>query len=165
MKEETEIFFKPFDYVRELDAFIINKEFDELAKELGVREWHSVVWIGRFFTLDSDYGEHWFDNWELREEKRFEANNLGIEDDTLMIVDPSRFKMKEFNADGPCHKDDHIKQFWTDILKSMTISLKTLADEARQNKKEIEEAGDTNDPDFDYIKDLEERIEKIKASS
>ena len=165
MKKETEIFFKPFDYIKELDAFIINKEFDELSNQLGIKEWHSAVWIGRFFTLDSDYGEHWFDNWTLREHIQIDAQKLGFEDTELMIIDPFRFKMKNFGGDGPCHTDKHIKQFWTDILKSMKISLKTLAEEARKNKKELEKLGASNNPDFEYIKDLEERIQKIKANS
>jgi len=133
MKEDTEIFFKPFDHIKELDAFIINKEFDKLIKLLGVTEWHSAVWIGRFFALDADYGEHWFDNWELREEKAIKAAELGIEAEDLMIIDPFRFRMKDYGDDGPCHTDKHTKQFWTDVLKSMKLSLKTIAEEAKSN--------------------------------
>lgn len=165
MKEESEIFFKPFDYIKELDAFTVNEEFDKLAKELGVSEWHSTVWIGRFFTLDSDYGEHWFDNWDLREDRRIKAKQLGIEDNHLMVVSPLRFKMIDFGDDGPCHTDDHIKQFWTDILKTMKISLKTIASEARKNKREIEESGNIKNPAYNYIEDLDEKIKEIIASN
>jgi hypothetical protein len=51
-----------------------------------------VVWIGRLFTLDNDYGEHWFDNWDEREEKASDAHALGIEPEELLIVNPERFK-------------------------------------------------------------------------
>ncbi|MEO1052373.1 MAG: hypothetical protein AAFX87_17195 [Bacteroidota bacterium] len=162
MRSESDIYFKPFDYIKELDAFVINKAFDEVARQLGISEWHSAVWIGRFFTLDSDYGEHWFDNWDLRSDRRFEAEKLGIDDEQLMVVDPFRFKMKEFGGDGPCHTDEHIKRFWTDVLKSFSVSLETMAIEARTNKQELEAADDIDDPEF-YIEDLEDRIEKIRV--
>ncbi len=56
-----------FRYVQELDAFVVTAEFTSLAERLGLSEWHPVVWVGRLFLLDNDYGEHWFDNWGERE--------------------------------------------------------------------------------------------------
>lgn len=159
MEKASEIFYPVFDYIEELDAFIVNKEFDKVAAFLGIREWHSAVWIGRFFTLDSDYGEHWFDNWELREERQQQAEKMGIDSEELMIIDPSRFKMKDYGGDGPCHSDEQIKLFWTDVLKNLKVSLALMAEEARKNKRQLEELGLTDDPD--YIPKLESRIQRL----
>ena len=49
-----------------LDAFDVSEMYRDIADTLGLTEWTPVVWIGRLFALDNDYGEHWFDNWELR---------------------------------------------------------------------------------------------------
>jgi len=159
VEKASEIFYPVFDYIEELDAFIVNKEFDKVAAFLGIREWHSAVWIGRFFTLDSDYGEHWFDNWELREERQQQAEKMGIDSEELMIIDPSRFKMKDYGGDGPCHSDEQIKLFWTDVLKNLKVSLALMAEEARKNKRQLEELGLTDDPD--YIPKLESRIQRL----
>ena len=51
-----------FKYIPEIDAFILDPTFKRIANELGLNEWHEVVWIGRYFALDNDFGEHWFDN-------------------------------------------------------------------------------------------------------
>jgi hypothetical protein len=56
-----------FQYIEPLDAFLVTDAYRALATQLGLTEWTPVVWIGRLFTLDNDYGEHWFDNWEQRE--------------------------------------------------------------------------------------------------
>jgi len=37
-----------------------------------------VVWIGRFFSMDNDFGEHWFDNWDLRKPLEAKAEELGV---------------------------------------------------------------------------------------
>jgi hypothetical protein len=55
-----------FEYIDQLDVFVVTDEFRHLADQLGLAEWNPVVWIGRLFTLDNDYGEHWFDNWNER---------------------------------------------------------------------------------------------------
>jgi len=49
---------KIFDYIPELDCFKINPIYKEIADELGLSEWTEVVWIGRLFCMDNDYGEH-----------------------------------------------------------------------------------------------------------
>ena len=54
-----------FKFVEAIDAFIVTKEFADLTDRLNLTEWNHVVWLGRLFTLDEDYGEHWFDNWEV----------------------------------------------------------------------------------------------------
>jgi hypothetical protein len=47
-----------FKYIEQLDAFVVTEEYRQLADQLGLTEWHPVVWIGRLFILDNDYGEH-----------------------------------------------------------------------------------------------------------
>ena len=60
---------RSFRYLRELDAFVVTDAYHALAEHPRLPEWHPVVWIGRLSTLDNDYGEHWFDNWDEREEQ------------------------------------------------------------------------------------------------
>ncbi len=45
-----------FNYIHDLDAFVVTDEFRTLADRLHLTEWHPVVWIGRLFTLDNDVG-------------------------------------------------------------------------------------------------------------
>ena len=45
----------------------MDDSFAKISEYLGLTEWNPVVWIGRLFTLDNDLGEHWFDNWDLRD--------------------------------------------------------------------------------------------------
>ena len=145
-----------FKYIGQLDAFIVTDEYRHLADQLGLIEWNPVVWIGRLFTLDNDYGEHWFDNWDERAMLEDEAQKLGIESDQLMIIVPDRFKN---DVDGPCHKPTFRKQFWTDVLISLELSYDTLFEEARQNNIAIKEYL----PD-EYIQDLEARIAAIQTT-
>ena len=66
-----------FTYIDQLDAFVVTDQYRSLADRLGLTEWHPVVWVGRLFTLDNDYGEHWFDNWDEREALADAAHTLG----------------------------------------------------------------------------------------
>src|SRR5262249_34215075 len=116
-----------FEYVPELDAFLITKEFQRLASSLGLMEWHAAVWIGRLFMLDNDYGEHWFDNWDEREAVEEKAREMGIDSHDLMIFTPERFAN---GRDGPCHSPELRKLFWTDVLKSLELSHELLFEEA-----------------------------------
>ena len=52
-------------------------------------------------------------------------------------------------ADGPCHSDEVKKLFWTDVLKSMHVSLETIFAVARE--KSFEKSADV----------LEQRIQAI----
>jgi hypothetical protein len=142
--------FKIFKYIETLDGFIIDPEYKQVAQELGLSEWNEVVWIGRFFTLDSDYGEHWFDNWELREGAAQMANELGIDTSDLYLIDPNRFRSKE---DPAGHSDAEIKAFWTDVLKSLELSLDNLCREALRLDARL-------DPE-DRIVDLAARIQRL----
>lgn len=144
-----------FKYIDQLDAFVVTDEYRQLADHLGLIEWNPVVWIGRLFILDNDYGEHWFDNWDEREALEDKAQKLGIASDQLMIIVPDRFKN---DYDGPCHTPAFRKQFWTDVLKSLELSYDILFEEARLNNATIKEYL----PD-EYIEDLEARIVAIQT--
>ena len=152
-----------FEYIPELDAFLITNEFRRLAAYLGLIEWHAAVWIGRLFMLDNDYGEHWFDNWDEREAVEQRAHELGIEPDELMILKPERMANER---DGPCHPPELRKLFWTDVLKSLELSSELLFEEARQmnaEMKRLEESIKETNPSWkESIDDLEERIRQIR---
>jgi hypothetical protein len=120
---------KVFNYIPEVDAFLPTPEFSEIARKLGLCEWTDVVFICRLFALDNDYGEHIFDNWDEREERESKCQSLGIESSQLLVVDPERFQN---GWDGPCHSKKIRKLFWTDVLKSLTLSLEFLFEEARR---------------------------------
>jgi len=147
---------KIFKYIKELDCFVVNPEYKVIADQLGLTEWNEVVWIGRFFTLDNDYGEHWFDNWEERDKLQEKAVSMGIKYDDLLVINPDRFKN---NADGPCHTPAERKRFWTDVLKSLDLSLETIISEAIKLNDENRKAGE------DYIAELNTIIEKIQANN
>lgn len=144
-----------FKYIPEIDAFIVDPTFKRISDELGLSEWNEVVWIGRYFTLDNDYGEHWFDNWDQRDQREAKARELGIDYEEILAVDPDRFKNDQ---DGPCHTNEQRKKFWTDVLSSLQLSMDLMVIEAKQ----INEKRKQYDPDH-YIEDLDKRIEKMKA--
>jgi hypothetical protein len=152
-----------FEYVPELDAFLITEEFQRLAAYLGLIEWHAAVWIGRLFMLDNDYGEHWFDNWDEREAVEEKARELGLESYDLMIINAERLANGQ---DGPCHSSEQRKRFWTDVLKSLELSYELLFEEARQNNAEMkqleERIRETNPSWKESIDDLEERIRHLR---
>jgi hypothetical protein len=116
-----------FRYIEPLDAFLVTDEYRSLAEQLGLAEWHPAVWIGRLFTLDNDYGENWFDNWEEREAYATQAAELGIDVEDLLIVVPERLAD---GRDGPCYPLELRKRFWTDVLKSLELSYELLFEEA-----------------------------------
>ncbi|MDO7876653.1 hypothetical protein Q5H93_18045, partial [Hymenobacter sp. ASUV-10] len=97
----------------------------------------------------NDYGEHWFDNWDLREMRREQAAALGLDETELLIIDPERF---ENGKDGPCHSAEERALFWRDVLISLQLSNETLFCEARRHNNEREES------DEDFLPDLETRI-------
>jgi hypothetical protein len=144
-----------FRYIPDDDAFLVTDEYRRIAETLNLAEWHPAVWIGRLFTLDNDLGEHWFDNWELRADR-------GLSDDYL-IIDPDRF---QDGRDGPCNTPEFRKRFWTDVLKSLELSLELLFDKALQfnekNRQYLEKYPDDHDAIDDVISDLENRIAIIK---
>ena len=90
-------------YLEDLNCFVVDPHYKKIADILGLTEWNEIVWIGRFFTLDNDHGEHWFDNWKLREPLEAKAAELGLDSSELFVLDPDRFKN---DADGPCHSSE-----------------------------------------------------------
>ncbi|MCI0487974.1 MAG: hypothetical protein L0229_15395 [Blastocatellia bacterium] len=151
------LFLKVFDFIKELDCFIVTDEYRRVADYLGLSEWNPVVWIGRLFILDNDYGEHWFDNWNLREEKKPAAEKSGFAYEELLIIDPDRFKN---DRDGPCHPPELRKRFWTDVLRSLELSYDLLFEEARRSNERMKEIL----PE-EYIEDLEQRIVQVIDSA
>ena len=143
-----------FKYLDQLDCFIVDPEFKKIADNLGLTEWSEVVWIGRYFLLDNDFGEHWFDNWDLREDIEDQAKLLDLDSHDLLIIDPKIFRN---DLDGPCHTDLERKRFWTDVLKSLKISYETIFSEARKENEKRETE------DEEYIINLDQRIESLKA--
>jgi hypothetical protein len=139
-----------------LDCFIVAPKYKLIADSLGLSEWNEVVWIGRYFTLDNDYGEYWFDNWEQRDAIEVKALQLGINHHDLLVLDPDRFKN---NYDGPCHSDEERISFWKDVLISLSLSYNTMVSEARNFNEERKQNDGEN-----YITDLEERINSIRGN-
>lgn len=142
---------KIFDYIPELDAFYVTQEYKEIADTLNLGEWTYVVWIGRLFTMDNDFGEHWFDNRDEREEISKRAFDLGYDADALYIINPKFF---QDGKDGPCHTDAERKLFWTDVLKSLTLSFDTLATFAINSNAPV--------GDEDHVTNIKKKIAKLR---
>jgi hypothetical protein len=150
-----EIRIRIFKYIDQLDCFIVTPAYKDISRQLGLTEWNEVNWIGRYFLLDNDFGEHWFDNWDLRDSIEKKASEMGIAHDDILIIDSERFKNEK---DGPCHSTEQRKLFWTDVLKSLELSLELIFNEAKEFNEKREKG------DSDYINDLEERMNKIKSN-
>ena len=144
---------KIFKYIDELDCFVVNPSYKYISDTLGLTEWNEVVWIGRYFSLDNDNGEHWFDNWEHRDKIAKKAIEFGIEYDDLFVIDPDRFKE---NYKNPCHTYTERLKFWTDVLKSLELSIDTITEEAIKFNNERDRT------DEEFIADLDNRITEIK---
>lgn len=176
---------KAFLYLPKPDCFVVAPELQGLCDKLHLTEWSAVVWMGRLFARDQDFGEHWFDNWEEREE--LEGIPEGMDEEQMMIVVPERFTQGDcycihcfdppvcnevehyrrlpcpkcgkdihVGPDGPCYPDKVKKLFWTDVLDSLHISLNTLFELARDNNLNI----DTEDIDVEKeIKEITQAYE------
>jgi len=145
---------KVFQYIEKYDAFEVTPEYYEATGYLGLHEWTPVVWITRLLTMDNDFGEHVFDNWDEREalEDRHGEKDLSH----LLIVVGNRF---QDGRDGPCNSDEFRKKFWTDVLKSMHLSLDTIFDKARQYNDSWKDCEFYPEK---YKNDIEERIATIQ---
>jgi hypothetical protein len=155
-------YFQVFDYIEELDCFVVNKQYEKAATYLGLAEWSSVVWIGRYFLMDNDFGEHWFDNWDERDKvwQNKKVEQLGYQYDELMVINSDRFKD---GKDGPCYTSVLRKKFWTDVLISLRISLSLMIEQARYTKEQTDEIYKEIEKPEDYIEDLESRIIELKS--
>lgn len=118
-----------FRYRHEVEAFELTPEYSALAEALDLDGWESVAWIGRLFSLDNDVGEHWFDNWELREQRAEVAARHGLDANTLLIVNPRRMTD---GRDGPCNTDEFRARFWTEVLASLELSEELIIAKARE---------------------------------
>lgn len=186
MRELRDSSIKIFRYLPELDIFSITEEYKEISSQLQITEWNPVVWIGRFFSLDNDYGEHWFDNWDERNElaeKIAEKHNLPpkCKDYTEILVrwhEKVSSAMKEhYDIDGPeqaliispsrftprfndaYHTDEQRKMFWTDACKSLHLSLETMFEEAENSyalHKRLKEEHNYPFEEFDLEKEMNE---------
>lgn len=146
---------KIFHYLEEGDFFVEDENYSYICDLLNLEEWNRVVWIGRLFLMDNDFGEHWFDNHDLKEEKKEVARKLGYRHEQIFVLDPSVFTD---GKDGPCNTDAFRKQFWTDVLKSLELNLGTLIEKARQVNEYYKNSEALQD---EYIEDLEENIMEI----
>jgi hypothetical protein len=145
-----------FKYIPELECFVADDHYRRIADYLGLSEWNPVVWIGRLFTRDNDFGEHWFDNWDERAEIEERAFELGYDCNQLLIVAPARF---QDGRDGPCHTDEFRRRFWIEALSSLRLSLGLIIDEAR-HLNALAAAVDVPG----RIEDLEHRIANVLAN-
>lgn len=181
---------KIFDYIPDIDAFKAAKEYSCIARMLNLCEWNPVVWIGRFFALDNDYGEHWLDNHDERNElaeklaQRFNLppkcndyteilvrwyeridsvleEKYGINGhEQILIIEQSRFAKKD-----PCHTDEQRKRFWTDVCKSLHLSLETIfeeAEDAYETHMQLKEEHNFPFEEFDLEKEMNKIEQKYK---
>ena len=127
----------------------------DLVDSLKISEWSWVEWIGRYFTLDNDYGEHWFDNWDEREALEGKAEAMGYASELLLVVNPARMMN---GKDGPCHTAEERKQFWTDVLRNLKLSLQTLFNEAwkcsAEHSKDYDQYGLASEDISKHLQDI-----------
>ena len=145
---------KVFQYLEKYDAFDVTPEYYEATGWLGLHEWTPVVWLTRLLAMDNDFGEHVFDNWNEREALEKEHGETDLSH--LLVVVGKRF---QDGSDGPCNTEEFRKQFWTDILKSMHLSLETIFVKAREHNESWKNCEFYPDK---FMHDLEDRIDFIQ---
>lgn len=122
-----------FEYIEELDAFKVCPEFAEVCGKLGLNEWGiGPIFIGRYFCMDNDFGEHFSDSWDERDENEQAIKAAGYKEENLLFIRAEAF---QDGRDGPCHSPKMRKMFWTDVFKSLQLSPEFLFDEARRTEK------------------------------
>jgi len=130
-RKTTKMMLQVFEYVEELDAFKVHPKFAEICGRLQLNEWGiGPIFIGRYLCMDNDFGEHFSDNWELREARDSEIKSSEFEAEELFFIEPERFSD---GRDGPCHSPEMRKMFWTEVFKSLQLSCDFLFKEARSN--------------------------------
>ena len=115
--------------------------------------------------MDNDYGEHWFDNWALRDERRYLAEKVGIPLEKMMVIDPDRFKDE---LDRPCNPPELRKEFWQNVLATLSLDLEFLFSKARQLNAKARNL-ETEHPDYPHSQalppeELEARIHAIRQA-
>jgi hypothetical protein len=83
-----------------------------------------------------------------------DAERLGFDENELLILDASRFAD---GKDGPCHSDVFRKQFWTEVLQNLELSLDLIIEEARENYQTSKELG------IAEFEDFEERVQALSG--
>ena len=134
---------KVFRYINDIDAFVLTDDYIKICDFLEIEYWERYAWIGRLFTLDNDYGEHWMDNWELRDAVEDKSKKFGFDSSELLIIDPVRFIFPKTNhylikGDEPCHSNKFRKLFWNDVMMSLEISLDLIIEEANENAEDFD---------------------------
>lgn len=141
-----------FRHVEALDCLVLTPEYSQLAELLEIAGWESYAWIGRLFTLDNDYGEHWFDNEDEQDEREEAAERLGLDPEELLVVDPERFAN---GSDGPCNTPEFRKRFWTEVLVSLDLSEDLIVDKALAWHRQYS--------DSFLVEELEKRVADMRA--
>src|SRR5262252_1856499 len=118
-----------FRYLPEIEAFQLTPEYIALAEALHMDGWEAFAWLGRLFSLDNDVGEHWLDNWDLREQRAQSAARHGLDTSTLLIVNARRMAD---GRDGPCNTDEFRGRFWKEVLMSLDLSEDLIIANARE---------------------------------
>ncbi|HIH11881.1 TPA: hypothetical protein HA241_06845 [Candidatus Woesearchaeota archaeon] len=147
-----------FSYVPALHAFVVNDNYKNISDRLGLEEWNPVVWLGRYFCLDNDYGEHWMNCDERRDQIMSEIRRLGLAPEQVYVVDADYFQQS--GQDG-VHSSELRGLFWRDLLSSLRLSYELLFEEARYANELT--ATHLSTDDTDYIADLEQRIDGIRT--
>src|SRR5262249_16986453 len=131
--------------------FHLTPEYTSLAEAVQMEGWEAFAWLGRLFSLDNDVGEHWFDNWDLREQRAEAAARHGLDTNTLLIVNP---RCMAGGRDGPCHTDELRGRFWKEVLMSLELSEDLIIAKARDFH------GRLSDPSAvdEVLAELEERV-------
>ena len=150
-----------FKYIEQLDAFALTDDFRFVLEQLHLGEWgQGTQFIGRYFMLDNDYGEHFGDNWDEREAIEEKAKELGYDSEQLLIVVPERY-INQY--DGPCHSPKMRKMFWTDVFKSLKLSLDFLFEEARREyQRTMKHYPEEHETPFDIEERISAVLEKFK---
>ena len=68
------------------------------------------------------------DQWELREANKEKADRLGYFSNELFYIEPAAF---QDGKDGPTHSSHFRKRFWTDVLKSLELSVALIEEKGR----------------------------------
>jgi catechol 2,3-dioxygenase-like lactoylglutathione lyase family enzyme len=145
-----------FRYLPEVDAFQLTPDYTALVEALHIGDWEAFAWLGRLFSLDNDVGEHWFDNWDLREQRAESAARHGLDTNTLLVVNPRRMAD---GRDGPCNTDEFRGRFWREVLMSLDLSEALIIAKARDFHSRLSDPSAVDE----VLAELEERVAAWRA--
>jgi len=140
---------KIFNYISELDCFLINPDYKKITEKLNLSE---VAWIGRHFLLESSASENWMSK-NADEKLAKKAVKLGLKTKELLVISAELFEREK---DASFNNILERKGFWTDVLSSLELSADTIFNEAiRVNSQRRKK-------DEKYLQDIEQRVEEIR---